>query len=147
MLSAIAICNCRGDKAHVFEPQNKEEISAMREWMEIELPNFHHQSSLWLGFVKPRFCDGTGQVQGLRSFYTQWAIGSCEESTPMNEEMFSQGQPDNWGSKESCVVSTGRDVVSDVQCVWNERAYAVCEFNVEFDIPRINETDTNSNNY
>ena len=132
----------RLDRVRLFAPQSKDELTAVRKWLTNEIPGFQYGSTaLWLGFEKPRYCDGTGRMPGKNDFFEQWAPGSCENRTAMKDGLFKDGEPNNKWNKEHCVLNPHRDVVWDVTCE-NDNAYAVCEINVEFEFPEI-DTDLN----
>ena len=132
-------CNFRWDKVHVFAPQSKAEITAIRNWLVDKLPNFGSGSPLWLGFERPRYCNGTGRISGIRNFFEQWGPGECGNLTAMKDELFSPGEPNNAGNDEFCVLSRHEDDIVDIACSGprpNLEPYAVCEINLDFELLR-----------
>ena len=116
----------------MFAPESKKEINAVRNWLATKIPGFQYNTTaLWLGFEKPRHCDGTGRMPGKKNFFEQWAPGSCENRAAMNDRIFSSGEPNN-RRHEHCVLNPYNDVVWDVECVNDRVPYAVCEINVDF---------------
>ncbi|XP_075265992.1 uncharacterized protein LOC142358482, partial [Convolutriloba macropyga] len=86
----------RWDKVYVFQPNSREEIESMRKWLKDVIPNFNEKySKLWLGFVRPRDCNGAEQLQGLYDFSGQWLPGSCRRGAAMNTSIFSSTDPNN----------------------------------------------------
>ncbi|XP_075239767.1 uncharacterized protein LOC142335239 isoform X1 [Convolutriloba macropyga] len=122
----------RWDKVYVFQPKSRKEIKAMRVWLSDVIVNFNEKNSnLWLGFVRPRQCDGTGRIPDLSDFSGQWLPGSCRRGAAMNTSIFESPDRSNQKSNEFCTLSDHEAVVWDVYCSYNEKAYAVCELNME----------------
>ena len=119
----------------MFQPNSREEIESMRKWLKDVIPNFNEKySNLWLGFVRPRDCNGAEQLQGLYDFSGQWLPGSCRRGAAMNTSIFSSTDPNNKNKKEHCTWCDHEVVVWDVGCDSGE-AYAVCEVNMEPEVP------------
>ena len=99
------------------------------------IPNFNEKNSyLWLGFVRPRECDGTGRRPDLDDFSGQWLPGYCKRGAAMNLSSFASTDPNNRENKEHCTVCDHESVVWDISCEYRE-AYAVCEVNMEPEVP------------
>ena len=114
----------------VFSPSSLDQIKAVRRWLQEQNNQFKPNSiagggRLWLGFVLPRSCDGTGRLDG---WFSQW---NSIEFNKMNQELFTLEEPNNKTGQEFCTASVGMDQVWDVDCYNNEYAgYAVCEANL-----------------
>ncbi|XP_075258988.1 uncharacterized protein LOC142350887 isoform X2 [Convolutriloba macropyga] len=121
---------------HVFEPRNKREIITVREWLSDKLDNFCPKSSaLWLGFEKPRNCDGTGRTNK----YVGHSTELCKVGVEMNMDIFAAGEP-NYLDQEFCTLNRREDVVWNFKCAqmnymgltYNDylEAHAVCEIDL-----------------
>ena len=133
---------------HVFEPQNKAEISAVREWLKGEITAFNDQSPLWLGFEMPRFCDGTGRIVEFLGHSTD----ICKDAMEMNSDIFPEGKP-NYVNYKFCTLNINQDEVLNFPCYSvplipygsfavpnfdHIEAYAVCELNLAGKLPARN---------
>ncbi|XP_075255879.1 uncharacterized protein LOC142348409 isoform X2 [Convolutriloba macropyga] len=120
--------NIRGEsrtRVKVFQPQSKNETAAIRDWVQYPIKGFRHYNRIWLGFVKPRSCDGSGTFD---NWVGQWTK-HCEH-TLMDQSIFKSGEPNNFNNTgEWCTMNIKGDGAYDVPCV-HKPAYAVCEINV-----------------
>ena len=108
-------------KIRVFQPKTKNEISVMRQWLDYNVDNFYIDTHfMWLGFVRPRNCNGTGRYDHWVGEWSQ----DCQTVT-MDMGIFSKGQPQD--SEEWCSLSTKDNGVHDYPCTFDQGAYAVCE--------------------
>ena len=118
----------------MFQPNNREEINTMRVYLNDTIPNFNQKhSNLWLGFVRPRDCHGIEQLPGLHDFSGQWLPGYCKRGAAMNLSIFQSLEPNNRENKEHCTLCPHEVEVWDVNCEYEDKAYAVCEVNLDDD--------------
>ena len=114
----------------VFSPNSMKEVDAVRQWLheqinDFDVENKNDKGRLWLGFEKPRFCNGTGRMD---VWFTQW---NSIELTKMNQDLFTPPDPNNIAGTEFCTVSAGMNRVYDVDCFYDHLyAYAACEANL-----------------
>ena len=93
----------------VFTPSSREEIVALREWLQREVDDFDKSTSrLWLGFVNPRQCNGSGS---LDRWISQW---NSIELVEMNMSIFDK-EP-TFDDKKRCLISSNMEDVSAVEC-------------------------------
>ena len=100
----------------------------MRSWLADEIYGFKSYTHIWLGYVRPRYCNGTGRMP---KFISHWQ-GTCENPVRMRDGMFSKGEPNNLGHREYCTVSAEDDTVWDGNCDDESYPqYAVCELDIK----------------
>ena len=119
----------RAHRVQVFTPKSLEEVNAVRKWLDREeiIEGFDEAkgSWLWLGYVMPRHCNGTGK---LSKWISQW---NSIDLIEMNTTMFTEWEP-NKEEKKLCVASAVYSEVWNTEC--NQRkieeyhAYGLCEF-------------------
>ena len=116
----------RRESVHVFEPRNKEEIQVIRHFVHNN-GIACYEEPLWLGFVMPRMCDGTGR---LKRWVSEWPVH--RELTEMNLSIFNENYPSDHKWVDHCTMSVWYDHVYEVSC-YNEThpGYAVCEVDIE----------------